>query len=83
MSETFKAFWTDSFVDCDDSDCVTDNLCARVTSLFGDAADNQSVYDNLYSRCKNEAWRFSDFIMDGSFEHFEFDIVPMSTATCD
>jgi hypothetical protein len=84
LADHMKASWTDAFVDCDDSDCVTQKFCesALLFTFWADKAGDTEVFDQLNSRCLNEAWRFNDYIMDQKFDHFDFSIVPMSSASC-
>jgi len=83
MASATKSAWTDSFVDCEEASCVTDKFCYAKTLMIPGCDDNSDLFDQVYHRCKNEAWRFNDFIMDGDMSHFTFSIVPMSSASCE
>ena len=84
-----KNSFRNSFSDCDDLKCVLNNFCDNVfsndlirngSSQSSDSNDllSDSITAQLKQICKQESWRFQDFIQTRNLENVcDFDFVPV------
>lgn len=86
FSEDWRITFRDAFTDCEDASCIVTELCGVFSEdTFSSEQDvSEQTVDRLRSACRDESWRFSDFIANQSLEGVcEFSFVPLAFAeTC-